>query len=267
MPTVTCTTTPRSLGGRSATSTTRMTCSTRSVRWITSTTRRMSSSSAASSALMPPGSCRARDTVARAAGRRSVSWTTLPKPWSSAAGASTGSSGGNGSSPPRPMCPANGASSGVCAVVQVDHAAAEMAYAAQFELPDDIVGKGRITAAHNNGREEQVALVDQPGPDRLSGEVGTAHGDVTSRRGLHFPDRVGVEVAFDLRPGTGCHIQRLGVNDLVGRLPDLGIVARDESLVGEGVRGFPGDHHLIHPTPVQVGADVPLEVVDEVVHL
>ena len=78
----------------------------------------------------------------------------------------------------------------------------------------------------HDGRDEQVVLVDQPGLDRLGGEVGTADGDVASRRRLQLPDRFGVEVALDPRPGAGDRLQRLGVDDLVGRLPDLREVLR-----------------------------------------
>src|SRR5205085_11426034 len=54
-----------------------------------------------------------------------------------------------------------------------------------------------------------------------------------------------------------------GVDDLVGRLPHLGEVAFDGSLVGKRVRGLPVDHRLVHPAPVEIRADRPLEVVDE----
>jgi hypothetical protein len=53
------------------------------------------------------------------------------------------------------------------AVVEVDHAVAETAFAQQFELHTDIVGEGPFAASHHDGRDEQVALVDQPGPERL----------------------------------------------------------------------------------------------------
>ena len=66
-------------------------------------------------------------------------------------------------------------------VVEVNHAVAETAFVQQLELQADVVGEGPVAASHHDRRDEQVALVDQPGPDRLGGEVGTAHGDVTSR--------------------------------------------------------------------------------------
>ena len=90
--------------------------------------------------------------------------------------------------------------------------------------------------------------------------------DVAFRRRFHLPDRVRVEVPLDPCPGAGDGVQRPGVHDLVGRLPDLRVVPDDGRLVGEG-DGLPVGHHLVHPAPVEVGADRPLEVVDEAVHL
>ena len=68
--------------------------------------------------------------------------------------------------------------------MEVNHAALETAFVQQFELQADIWGKRTFTASHHDGRDEQVALVYQPGPERLGGEVGTAHADVRSIRVL-----------------------------------------------------------------------------------
>src|SRR5215203_1640188 len=121
---------------------------------------------------------------------------------------------------PRPRRPGSVAiSSRPGAVVEVNHAVAETAFVQQFELQADIVGEGLFAASHHYRREEQVALVDQPGLDRLGGEVRTAHADVTSGLRFHLPDRFRVEVSHYPRPGAEDSIQRLGVHDLVGRLP------------------------------------------------
>src|SRR5207248_3765196 len=79
-------------------------------------------------------------------------------------------------------------------IVEVNRAAAETAFLQQLELLMEIAGKRPFAASHHDGRQEQVALVDQPGLDRLGGEVRTAHADVTSRRRFHAPDSLGVEV-------------------------------------------------------------------------
>src|SRR2546423_13341901 len=62
-------------------------------------------------------------------------------------------------------------------------------------------------------------------------------------------------------------LQRRGVHDLVGRLPDAGEVLDGRRLVGVGVDGLPGDHHLVHPAPIERGADPPLPLLDESMHL
>jgi hypothetical protein len=67
-------------------------------------------------------------------------------------------------------------------------------------LQADVVREGALAASHENRREEQVAFIDQPGPERMRGKLGTAHGEVTSRRRLEVADRVRVEVALDPRP-------------------------------------------------------------------
>src|SRR4028119_431348 len=62
-----------------------------------------------------------------------------------------------------------------------------------------------------------------PGPHGLGGARGAAHGKVAPHRPFHPPHRLGVEVPLDPRLGGRHCLQRLGVHDLVGRLPNLQI--------------------------------------------
>ena len=55
------------------------------------------------------------------------------------------------------------------------------------------------------------------------------------------------------------------VHDLVGRPPDC--AKSPPPTAHRPASGLPEDHRLVHPAPVEVGADRPLEVVDEGVHL
>ena len=147
--------------------------------------------------------------------------------------------------------------------MEVHHAVAETAFVQQFKLQADIVGERLFAASHHDGREEQVALVDQPGLDRLGGKVGTAHADVTSA------------VAFICRTASGSKSRSIRVLALDTapaswstrscRPPAIAAAKSrvDGRLVGDGVHGLPGDHHLVHPASVEVGADRPFEVVDE----
>src|SRR5262249_14707318 len=73
-----------------------------------------------------------------------------------------------------------------CAVVEVDHAVAEAALVQQLQRQADIGGEGRCAASHQDGRDEQVVVVHEPGPDRLGGELRAAHGEVTVRQRLHL---------------------------------------------------------------------------------
>ena len=64
--------------------------------------------------------------------------------------------------------------------MEVHYAAAESPLVEQLELEAHAVGKSWRTASDHHRREEQVVLVDQTGPDRLSSEAGTADAQVTS---------------------------------------------------------------------------------------
>ena len=61
------------------------------------------------------------------------------------------------------------------AVVEVDRAASEAAFVHQVEVQADVVGERPLAAPYHDGHEEQVPLVDQPGLDRVGGEVRAAH--------------------------------------------------------------------------------------------
>ena len=127
-------------------------------------------------------------------------------------------------------------------------------------------GKGLFAAAHDDRREEQVALVDQPGPESLGGEVGAADREVPFRR------------AFSRRTSSGSNSARaasgrwipLAASWSTRSCPPPATSPRSPACGAAGRRGravSQPDHHLVHPAPVEVGADRPLEVVDEGVHL
>jgi hypothetical protein len=119
------------------------------------------------------------------------------------------------------------------AVVEVDNAAGEAALTQQFQLHAAAVGESPVGAAHDDGRDEQMVLVEQPGLHHLAGEVGPAHRDVASRRRFHLPNRFGVEVPFDPRPGAGHLRERLGEHDLVDPLPYPSEVLNERPLIGD----------------------------------
>jgi len=61
--------------------------------------------------------------------------------------------------------------------VEVNDAAAETPFIQQLELQVDAVGEPMLAASDHDGHEKQVTLVHQPRPERLGGEIGTAHAD------------------------------------------------------------------------------------------
>src|SRR4029450_12708412 len=90
---------------------------------------------------------------------------------------------------------------------------------------------------------------------------------VAVRSCLQLPDRFGVELSLDPSPGARHRLQRLRIDDLLSRLPDLGEVLHGGRLHGQVAQVLPGDHRLVHPPPEKVGAGRPHEVVYEGVHL
>jgi hypothetical protein len=80
-----------------------------------------------------------------------------------------------------------------------------------------------------------MALVDQPLGDRLVGELRPADRDVGSRALLQPPDRRGVELALDSGSLAGHRLKRPGVDNLLGRPPDLCKVPGHRRLIAAGL--------------------------------
>ena len=66
------------------------------------------------------------------------------------------------------------AESVVCAVVEVDDTARESVDAEQFEIGEKVLRMRWLPTTNRDGSDEQVHLIDQTGPDRLTREVGPA---------------------------------------------------------------------------------------------
>ena len=84
----------------------------------------------------------------------------------------------------------------------MNDAVSEASLVEEFELCPDLVGKRPFAAAHQDGPEEQIALIDQAVGKRLASELGTPDRDVSLRGLLQPADRIGVEVSegFQLHP-------------------------------------------------------------------
>ncbi len=80
----------------------------------------------------------------------------------------------------------------------MNHAAAETALVHEFQIHADILWEGGLASSHQNGMNEQVVLVHQPGLDRLCGKLWTADADVTARLRLDLADLFGVELSLPI---------------------------------------------------------------------
>ena len=81
--------------------------------------------------------------------------------------------------------------------MEVDDAVAEAPLVHQLELDVDPGGQRALAAAREDRSEEEVALVDQTGGDRLAREVRAADRDVGSCALLQARDDGSVELALD----------------------------------------------------------------------
>src|SRR2546427_7141681 len=118
-------------------------------------------------------------------------------------------------------------------VVEIDRAVAEPAFVQQLEIQTDVVaGKRAFGASHHDRHEKEVILVDHSSLDRLCRKLGTTDGYVPRRCRLQLPHRFRIELSLDSGSLARCRLQRLGVDDLFGRLPDLGEIPYERGLVG-----------------------------------
>src|SRR5919199_3038614 len=140
------------------------------------------------------------------------------------------------------------------AVAEVHDTVAEPALVQQLELGARVAGQRGLASTEEYGPDEQVALIDESGFERVGGEVRTAHGEITGGRCLRGADRVGVEVALEPSFGGRHSLQRGGVDDLVGRPPDVREVGHELRLAGQARGRLPRGHRLVHAPTVKVGA-------------
>src|SRR3954468_13052146 len=148
-------------------------------------------------------------------------------------------------------------------VAQVDDARVEGARLEQLEV-DLLVERReeRRAAAHQDGMDEQLELVDEPEPGVAPRERGAADADDAVRLLPHprelLREALGREprVALDLRQGAREH-------DLGQRLPQLREVALDLAGVRILIGGLPVAHRLVEVPAEEMRALLPDAVVVE----
>src|SRR5215212_228829 len=97
----------------------------------------------------------------------------------------------------------------------------------------------------------------------MRGERRTAHRNVAGRSCLELSYNLRVEVPLEPRLGRRDRLQRPRVHDLVSRLPDRYELQRGRWEMGNDFWRIPDGHRLVHLAPKEIGADLPLAIVDE----
>jgi hypothetical protein len=133
----------------------------------------------------------------------------------------------------------------------------------QLQLDAGVAGERGLSFTDEHRINEELALVDQPGVERVRREGRPADGQVARGGRLHLADRIGVEAALEPRVGGRDFMQRRGVDDLVGRLPDVREVGHELRLGRQGRLGLPDGHRLVQAPPIEVGTDGAHKVGDE----
>ena len=110
--------------------------------------------------------------------------------------------------------------SGLRAVAKIDHSIAKTALVQEIQPHAYVAGQDPLAAANHNGHDEQMNLVDEPGPDRVCGQGRTTHRNIVKQLSLQVANRLRVEFPLEARLRCRDGLQRFGIDDLVGRLPD-----------------------------------------------
>src|SRR5438093_6474065 len=83
------------------------------------------------------------------------------------------------------------------AVAEVYDAVSESALIKELKVGAHAGRQPWLPPADDNGQDEQLALVDQPGLESLRREVGASHGEIAAGRGLQVVHGGGVEMTFE----------------------------------------------------------------------
>jgi len=106
-----------------------------------------------------------------------------------------------------------------------DEAAVEGPDLEELQIGAHVARQRSFASADKDRHGEELQLVDQAGRKGLPGEVGAADAEVVLGSGFESPDRFRLEVPFDTRPLARHRFQRLGEDNLVRGLPDVGEVS------------------------------------------
>ena len=93
-------------------------------------------------------------------------------------------------------CPLTTGRSALDAVVEVHDTAAEPVLLQQIQLDAGVAGERRLSSTDEHRINEELALIDQPGVQRMGSEGRAADSQIARGGCLHLVDRVGIEAAL-----------------------------------------------------------------------
>ena len=106
------------------------------------------------------------------------------------------------------------------AIAKIDPSLTNTALVQEIQLYPNVAGQNPLAAAKEKRYDEQLILVDQPGLDHLCGQVWTSHRNIVRQLSLQVANRLRFEFPLETRLRRRNGLQRFGIDDLIGRLPD-----------------------------------------------
>jgi len=75
-------------------------------------------------------------------------------------------------------------------IAKINHSVSKTALVQEIQPSAYVAGQDPLAAAKHSRHDEQMILVDEPGPDRLCGEVRTSHRNIVRRLSLQVANRL-----------------------------------------------------------------------------
>src|SRR5262245_26218276 len=80
--------------------------------------------------------------------------------------------------------------SGPREIAKMDHSICKTPLVQEIQLYAYVAGQDPLAAAPHHRHTKQIILIDEPGPDRLCGEVRTSHRNIVRRLSLQVANRL-----------------------------------------------------------------------------
>ena len=107
-------------------------------------------------------------------------------------------------------------------IAKIDHSITKTALVQEIQPYAYVAGQDPLAAAKDSRHDEQMILVDEPRPDGMGGEGGTTHRNIVRQLRLQVANHLRIEFPLETRLRCRDGLERFGIDDLVGRLPDPG---------------------------------------------